>query len=142
MIESMRERGPEEGPPLSYLPSMSQDGASASAGYENHGQEIEYLRKEAETRKKELKSMQQGLESVKNVTKQLEEAYNSLKKMYVIMKKRRQLLIVHAGSTRVFRVSKASCHSSSIRARSKGTILSPIRRFLAHDVPGLRLPSR
>ncbi|KAM3519858.1 hypothetical protein MY4038_009647 [Beauveria bassiana] len=81
MIERMREKGPEEGPPLSYLPSMRQDGASASAGYDNHGQEIEYLRKEAETRKKELKAMQQGLESIKNVTKQLEEAYNSLKKM-------------------------------------------------------------
>ncbi|KAM3522460.1 hypothetical protein MY4038_008607 [Beauveria bassiana] len=81
MIERMREKGPEESQTLSYLPSVSQDGASAAAGYEDHSQEIEYLRKETENRKKEVEAVQQELESVKRVTKQLEEANNSLEKM-------------------------------------------------------------
>ncbi|KAF1738502.1 hypothetical protein CRV24_000428 [Beauveria bassiana] len=76
----MREKGPEDGKPLSYLPSVSQDGASAAAGYEDHDQEIEYLRKETENRKKEVEAVQQGLESVKRVTKRLEEANNSLRR--------------------------------------------------------------
>lgn len=66
MIERMREKGQEESQTLSYLPSVSQDGASAAAEYEDHSQEIDYLRKETENRKKEVEAVQQDLESAKS----------------------------------------------------------------------------
>lgn len=61
----MREKRPEEGQSLSYLPSGCQDGASADARYEDHSQEIEHLRTEVENRKKEVDTVRQQLESVK-----------------------------------------------------------------------------
>ncbi|KAM3496776.1 hypothetical protein MY10362_009853 [Beauveria mimosiformis] len=84
-VNQMRqEKGPEEGQPLSYMPSVNQDGVSTAAGYENHSQEIfyllEYLRKETENHKKEVEALQEELDSVKRVTKQLKDADNSLKK--------------------------------------------------------------
>ncbi|KAM3560568.1 hypothetical protein ARSEF4850_003611 [Beauveria asiatica] len=81
MIERMREKRPEEGQSLSYLPSECQDGASADARYEDHSQEIEHLRTEVENRKKEVDTVRQQLESVKRDLRQLEEANTHLQKM-------------------------------------------------------------
>ncbi|KAJ3497345.1 hypothetical protein NLG97_g1977 [Lecanicillium saksenae] len=81
-IDSLRQsKGQEETLSLSDPNSNDQNGASSAVEYDEHIQEIEFLRKEVEDGTQEMTALRQDVENGKRVMERLGKDTESLKKM-------------------------------------------------------------